>query len=139
MHHLPALRGICLAACRTGREKGKGEEMKYYAYWLALFALLIFLGNFFLIAEHEEAHKQIFENFGVTSRIEFGIASGKTIPLSEIPVEHLNTLYYLHSLNEIVGYHATALFNGFAIIFFIGTLFLKAKEEKTEMKVKKCR
>ncbi len=99
-------------------------------FWLILFTLTITLGNSFLLIEHEEAHKQIFEQFQIESRIVYGFASGKTIPLSgfeKISEENLTVLNYLHSENEIVGYHSFALFNGFVVAFFFGILFLKSE------------
>ena len=79
------------------------------------------------ITEHEEAHLQIFDYYDINSSIEYGVSygfrvSGRTIPNEEytLPEDRYYDMMFLHSLNEVFGYHLMAL--GHAWVAGIGLL-----------------
>lgn len=92
--------------------------MRWFVVWLVFFLLTLFFGNFLLVSWHEAAHQQVFAEFGVDSRVELGFFGGKTIPLSKIPLDSHDTIYFLHGLNEVVGYTALAFFNAIVMTLF---------------------
>jgi len=93
--------------------------------------VLVFLGLLFILSylleinfiyEHELVHKQIFEYYGINSTIEIDYfkLKGETVPdfnNVDISSEDIDRVYFLHALNEIVGYHMHALM--LAIISFL--------------------
>ena len=86
---------------------------KFYLYLLLIPILLV--SNAVLIYAHEQAHKQIFAEFGVKSEIVFEFPSLKVIPdynkFFSLTSCERNQIAALQSVDEVVGYQIVALFN----------------------------
>lgn len=87
---------------------------------------IIGLASFILMGVlHEQVHVQIYESYGIESRMElfkhfphFMTVADKPCPTPECTLAH--------NINEVVGYTA----NGFFIMIYFGFLFVLIKREK---------
>lgn len=74
------------------------------------------LGELVFAYYHEDAHRQIYRNFGCEATIEVDFWGGLAIP--EEGCNRTPEMAKYHALNEIVGYHL----NG--ILFNVWTMFM---------------
>ena len=99
-------------------EQKKGGEMNKFLI-LGICSILVFSGaNIFLVTSHEQAHVQIFNEYGVESEVKYDLLGAKTVALSgweDLTKEDRRFMAGLQTLNEIFGYQIIALFNCLAI------------------------
>lgn len=92
---------------------------------LFLGILILILFNSMYVWYHEEAHSKINLYYGCSSsEISYYGLYGVTTP-TECPKEYFVYRYYLHSVNEIVGYHFMI---GLNFVIFLVILFWIKKE-----------
>lgn len=99
------------------------------------FALIILIlalwatTDYGLTEKHEQAHQQIYRQFGCESFItNYGPFMGG-VTTSEKGCKDTEAMRTLHSQNEIEGYHARAMHTTLWTIFYMGTIiFLYRKE-----------
>lgn len=101
---------------------------KYQAIWLLTFVIIFFLilSQISITIAHENAHYQIQKYYGcVNGSIEYKImGNSKTICYEYNSLQDRQTEYFLHSMNEIVGYHAQILIDVLFAVAFIIMLML---------------
>lgn len=89
--------------------------------FIIIIAFLIcgILLNFYLTFMHEATHQQIFESYGINSKIHMlkNFPTAYTLPEEDCSIE---TCKFSHNLNEIIGYQLDA----FYWLFFISFLFI---------------
>lgn len=93
-----------------------------WVFALVVVACIVF-GNAFLIFSHEQAHQQIYRNYGVASEIRFGLFWAGTFAEQPVALEDQAVVQVLHAMNEVMGYQVIAMFNAIVLVLF-ATLFL---------------
>ena len=94
------------------------------------FGVVLMLGLFGFVVMHEQVHVQIYESYGIDSRVEWfsHFPSVVTIGESACPTE---MCVLAHNMNEVVGYVAMV----FYVVFgFFGILLLKLLEDFNKVK-----
>lgn len=91
-----------------------------------------YLGDLVHTFYHENAHKQIYENYGIKSFAEIGIFKGMTFPEKACNTEDCKLS---QSLTEIIGYHSIAFIYNLWFMFLIFMIYkeiTRKKEDKNE-------
>jgi hypothetical protein len=104
---------------------------------LILLSFILFSFVYTIIYAHEDAHRKIYEYYGIKSRID--IFNAKTIPTEEITLnsDEYNDMRKLHILNEIVGYNLVPVYliliaQTNVILFFVSLFINILKKEKKQ-------
>ena len=100
---------------------------------LAIVILFFATTNIWLISSHENAHIQIFAEYGIQSEIQYSLLNTKTVTTSgwkNLSQEDQRFVKGLQALNEINGYQTMILFNCLAVFtFLITNVFNDIKKE----------
>jgi len=104
--------------------------MKKDCKLITLFGLIIILGYCFLMIMHEQVHVQIYESYGINSKVEYfkdfphiTTHGDKSCPSDECTLAH--------NINEAIGYQLQVLYFliGFGLLIIMALLQNKNMEE----------
>ena len=112
--------------------------MKLFFFVVIMYVILMFGSFAVFMIMHENQHKQVFNEYGINSTIEyeFMYISGKTIPNDyHLTEERLISMRNKHIDVEIVGYNfVVLLFMIFMFNFIYVILIITLMKEKRDVK-----
>lgn len=95
--------------------KSKPDGLAFFVLYLLTLGVCFLASTWFMTWEHEQAHKAIFESFGVSGEVQINylLGDGKTIPDSEqywnLTDDQRMLVSALNEANEIYGYQIFAI------------------------------
>lgn len=102
---------------------------------VGLISVIFIASSFTAVYQHELAHQQIFEAYGIQSKIEWSTFKATTSPIDtnlQLNETDLKTMNALHSANEVYGYQITTIIIAITIYTLINIsltlMILKAKK-----------
>jgi hypothetical protein len=105
------------------------KELKVYLPFIVVSAVFLVLLSY----THEQVHQEIFRFYGMDSEIRAYLSLERGFGFETVPKnatllteQELREIRFLHSLNEIFGYHFLVIF-GFLVI--LGLLLIRRTEQ----------